>query len=222
MLASMKGLYLLGLVALIVFIFFLVWLKMRAKRKNLLRYTEAQWERQNKNFTLSDEDWDEGVGPVRVRIVEEIEIETPSSPNEAVPPPNISHNHWPSVLCVYITTKPGQFFYGYELIQTLLNHGMMHGHLEFFHFLKDDQTLFSLTALEPPGHFHLSDIGNLKTAGLCLFMQPQRFAKPIPIFEQMVAMAKKLAEELGGVVEDNNHHLLTQERLNYWCSKLQT
>jgi len=219
MLASMKGIYLIGFLALIVLVFFLIWLKIRANKKNLLRYSEAQWERQNKNFTLP-EDWDEGVGPVRVRIVEEIAIAPKPTCNQTAATPDTARNLWPAVLCVYITNKPGQFFYGYELVQTLLNHGMMHGHLEFFHCLKNDQTWFSLTALEPPGHFHLSDIGNFKTAGLCLFMQPQRFAEPIAVFEQMVEMATKLAEELGGTVEDNNHHLLTQERLNYWCSKL--
>lgn len=219
MLASMNGIVLFALVLIVLLGVVFIWLKAHKKRQNQLRYTKEHWQRQNKDFTVS-ENWQDDLGPVRVRIIEKNEPVAAQTESETPDLNTTQNNHLPNVLCLYITTKPEQFFYGYDLMQTLLNHNMMHGHLDFFHFLQNDQTLFSIAAIEPPGHFILSNIGDFKTSGLCLFLQPKRFAEPELIFEQMVEIGKKIAEELGGTLEDNNNHLLTPERFNYWCSTL--
>lgn len=218
MLASMNGIILFALLLIFLLVLIFVWFKARKKKQNQLRYARENWQRQNKDFTVS-ENWQDDIGPVRVRIIEKNEQATPQAEPETAPY-TTQNSHWPNVLCLYITTKPDQFFYGYDLMQTLLNNNMMHGHLDFFHFSENDQTLFSIAAIEPPGHFTLSNIGNFKTRGLCLFLQPRRFADPEPVFEKMAEIGKKIAEELGGTLEDNNNHLLTPERFNYWCSTL--
>ena len=91
---------------------------------------------------------------------------------------------------------------------------------DFFHFITGHRTLFSLTSTEAPGNFNLNGMGGFKTSGLCLFLQPHRFQQPAIIFDKMVTVGQQIADDLGGVLEDEYHHLLTPERLNYWKAEL--
>ena len=194
------------IVAAIIIILFL-WFKLRTNKKNNFRNAYQKRERDDKDFTLI-EDFIDDVGPVRISTSNE----KPPSHSE-----NMNNkNNWPNVICLYIKAAPQQFFYGYDLMQSIANQGMIHGNLDFFHFSENQSTLFSLATIDPPGSFDLSKIGTLKTNGLCLFLQPNRFFQPLIHFDRMIETAKQMAEELEGSVEDEHHHLLTAERLNYW------
>lgn len=229
---SLNGLYLLIAAAVIVIIaLFISWLKSRAKKRAQLAYLNRQWERQNKDFTFS-ENLDDDVGPVRIRMLgdydtsifdgEEIDaiIEPVSLQPIAKMKPEAKKD-WPNVICLYIKAKNHGFFYGYDLLQAILNHGLVHGSMQFFHYSDGQHTLFSLTSIKPPGGFNLDNMGAFKTSGLCLFLQPHRFSQPEKIFDLMVNTAQQISDDLGGTLEDEQHHLLTPERLNYWRSTLQ-
>lgn len=127
----------------------------------------------------------------------------------------------PRTLCFYVKAKMHEKFFGYDLLQAILNQGFVHGSRDFFHYSTlQGHTLISLTNAEAPGTFNLDQMGGFTTTGLCLFIQPCRLQKPFGAFDLMVNKAKQLAEELGGIVEDEHHHLLTAERLNDWRSRL--
>jgi cell division protein ZipA len=184
-----------------------IWLKLRTHKKNHYRDAYQTRARDDKEFTLID-DFIEDVGPVRISTSHE----KPLSNSAAT----CSNNTWPNVICLYIKAAPQQFFYGYDLMQSIANHGLTHGNLDFFHFSENQSTLFSLASIDPPGTFDLTKTGTLKISGLCLFLQPNRFKQPLIHFDKMVEIANQMAEELDGSVEDEDHHLLTEERLNYW------
>lgn len=127
----------------------------------------------------------------------------------------------PKTLCFYVKAKSHEKFFGYDLLQAILNQGFVHGNRDFFHFTSQQgSTLISLANANAPGTFNLDQMGAFTTTGLCLFIQPQRLVKPFVAFDLMIEKAHLLADELGGVVEDEHHHLLTPERLNDWRSHL--
>lgn len=220
---SLNGILLITLIALGIFVTLItIWFQGRRKKRRHFNHLSFQFEKQPKDFTASTH-FDESIGPVRVRQDDPDQTtSTEETSEDSSLPPQSQNNtsHWPTTLSLYIKAKPHEFFYGYGLMQAILNHGFVHGSMQFFHYGDTHKTLFSLTSLDPPGGFNLDKMGAFKTSGLCLFMQPQRLQQATLVLEQMVSLGQQIAEDLGGIIEDEHHHLLTPERLNYWRSTL--
>ena len=211
-------------VALVLVVSGLIYFRQRKRRR--LDYLSFQLDKQNKNFHLTD-GWEDGVTQVRIRSTTEekdtslLNAEAKEENEEvySMNAPTVQAS-WPKVISLYIKAKPHENFYGYDLMQSILNQGLIHGAMDFFHFITGHRTLFSLTSTEAPGNFNLNGMGGFKTSGLCLFLQPHRFQQPAIIFDKMVTVGQQIADDLGGVLEDEYHHLLTPERLNYWKAEL--
>jgi FtsZ-interacting cell division protein ZipA len=199
-----------------------IWFQTYRKKRRHSNYLSFQLEKHHKDFTFSDH-VDDGIGPVRIRSEDSGNTYKPEEVFEgSIASQKIEQTapQWPKTLCIYIKTKPHEFFYGYDLMQSILNQGFVHGSMQFFHYGDPSKTLFSLTSIDPPGGFNLDSMGAFKTTGLCLFLQPHRFQQPVLVFEQMIHIGQQIAEDLGGVIEDEHHHLLTPERLNHWRAVL--
>ncbi|MCD6046395.1 MAG: zipA [Gammaproteobacteria bacterium] len=186
----------------------------RYKRPRHYNQLSFQLEKQNKDFIFSDA-IDDGI--IAVRVIQPINAGEESQ-EEIFAPASQTQNTWPKTISLFIKAKSHECFYGYDLMQVILNQGFVHGTMNFFHFINGSKTLFSIAPTE--GEFNLEKMGAFKTSGLCIFMQPQRFQQPILIFDQMLDTAQHIAEELGGTLEDEQHHLITSERLNYWRSTI--
>jgi len=208
-----NGIWWLLALVLLALISFVFWWLMR--EKELPSRDGGYTIKIDKNLQVPPEN---DIGEVRVRKLDEQDY----SLNEDMSYETLAERkkNLPSMICLYIKAKPHECFYGYDLMQAILNEGLVHGAMDFFHYASGRQTLFSLTSIESPGGFDLDTIGGFKTSGLCLFMQPQRFTHPDEIFDKMVDVAQRITEALQGVLEDEHHHLLTPERLNDWHSKL--
>ncbi len=196
----------------IIILFSLFHLLQKSKKQKQKKYVMKLARTNEKEFFETEEHVsDDGIlSPVRI-------IPTNASlynASKEVSPD--THAHLPAVLSLYIKARTDHLFYGYELLQAILNQGFVHGAMNFFHYNNGQKTLFTLTSSEPPGSFDLDQMGNFNTSGLCIFMQPRRFANPSPIFDKMLAVAQHIAEDLDGVLEDEHHHLLTPQRTNYW------
>lgn len=190
-----------------------VYQRLRQRRERYATYGARY--RQDKEFALSEET-ETVVGHNATSNHFAVHAPQPLAAPEAS-----GEHELPRTLCFYVKAKIHEKFFGYDLLQAILNQGFVHGARDFFHYTTvQGQTLISLANTQAPGCFDLDQMGNFTTTGLCLFIQPQRLAKPFAAFDLMVDKAYQLAEELGGVVEDEHHHLLTPERLNDWRSRL--
>lgn len=201
--------WLIGLVVACIIIVLIAMLhqKLRLKRDRYATYGARY--RQDKEFSLTESD----TGETRI-------VNSQQSFNLAISPMALAPE-LPRTLCFYVKAKIHEKFFGYDLLQAILNQGFVHGARDFFHYVTPQgHTLICLANARAPGTFDLDQMGGFTTTGLCLFIQPQRLAKPFAAFDMMVDKAYQLAEELGGVVEDEHHHLLTAERLNDWRSRL--
>jgi cell division protein ZipA len=187
----------------------------RYRRRHHYNHLSFQLEKQNKDFVFSDA-IDDGI--IAVRVIPPVNNTEEESSEEIFTTASQAQNTWPKTISLFIKAKSHECFYGYDLMQVILNQGFVHGTMNFFHFINGSKTLFSLAPTE--GEFNLDKMGAFKTSGLCLFMQPQRFQQPVLIFDQMLDVAQHVAEELGGILEDEQHHLITSERLNYWRSTI--
>jgi len=80
--------------------------------------------------------------------------------------------------------------------------------------------VFSIAQLREPGVFDLHSIETLKTPGLLLFMNLPGPLEPSEALNFMLSHSQQLAEELGGVVCDEQHNRLTTQHMGHLQSKI--
>ncbi|MFU8797695.1 MAG: cell division protein ZipA [Gammaproteobacteria bacterium] len=123
----------------------------------------------------------------------------------------------------YVMAKSKQSFVGYELLQALSAAGLQYGEMNIFHHYNEDKkSLFSLASASEPGTFDLSEMGGVQCKGLCIFMDAKRVEQPQHIFETMLSTVKQLAEDLGGVIQDQKRRALTEQCISVYRARLRT
>ncbi len=107
---------------------------------------------------------------------------------------------------IHVMAEEGKAFAGYELLQTLSSLGFHYGPMRIFHFYRDKEDpnsiLFSLASAVEPGVFDLEKMAAFTTPGVSLFMDKKKVVAPAQVFQQMVAVAEQLADEMGGELRD--------------------
>lgn len=111
----------------------------------------------------------------------------------------------------------GQAFGGYALVQTLLSLGLRTGQDKLFHRFNDremtNEKLFSVATANQPGTFDFDDINEFYCPGVTLFMVLKHLSNPSQAFEEMLATAQDIAEELGGEVLNERREPLSVTEL---------
>ncbi len=104
-----------------------------------------------------------------------------------------------------------------KLILDLRELGLRHGQYGIFHLLDDNdgQAIFSVASLVEPGSFDLTKIKTDSYPGVSMFM-----ALPGPLdgpaaFDEMLTVARKLAERLDGQLLDEQGNRLSIQRERY-------
>lgn len=127
----------------------------------------------------------------------------------------------PKLITLYLMAKPPQQLAGYELLQSLLSAGLRFGERNIFHFYSEKQgqraIQFSLASISEPGIFDIENMGAFRSKGLVLFLQLNRRESMLDAFDQMVCVARQLAEDLdaefwSAIDEPVNMDFLTETR----------
>jgi cell division protein ZipA len=112
----------------------------------------------------------------------------------------------PKLRVLYVMAPTGVAFTGYELHQSLVNTGLIYGKMNIFHYhLHEDAKqpiLFSVASAVNPGVIDIDNIGSFSTPGLTLFINTPHRAHQQAAYEAMITVAEQLAEELGGIILD--------------------
>lgn len=133
-----------------------------------------------------------------------------SAPSDSKNTPDI-----PSVV-LYVMAPKGAHYGGYELLQTIQSQQFQYGKSLIFHRYNNvdntNEILFHLASAQAPGTFDLSTIGEFTTPGLCLFFTPKQGVSA-STFECLLNVIDQLVEDLGGDVFDEQHVLLTAQKM---------
>jgi cell division protein ZipA len=114
----------------------------------------------------------------------------------------------------------GNHFPGAALVDILIEYRLRFGEFDIFHRFDDDNGIsFSLASAVEPGVFDMAALNNFSTPGVTLFMRVHEVAQPVRVFDEMHAVAEKIARDLDGEILDETRSVMTPQTLDH-CRQL--
>jgi cell division protein ZipA len=129
-----------------------------------------------------------------------------------------------NLIYLKILAKSEHKFIGYELQQALAAAGFKFIAEDVLHHYGDNENLseplFTLTSTPEPKVFDMQHIGKWSCSGLILYMQLSKNRNHKKILELMVETAKRLADDLGGELIDDQKQPIDGSSVTRWEIKI--
>lgn len=125
-----------------------------------------------------------------------------------------------SILILYVVAYQCDVLYGDPLLRSLLQLGFRYGERSIFHRhlnpIGNGPILFSLVNSVKPGTFDLNNMHEFTTPGVALCMNIPAYGDTLQNFKLMLQAAQRLADEVNGMVLDDERNLLTTQKSEYY------
>ncbi len=131
----------------------------------------------------------------------------PKSQKPAGPPPE-------KIVTLYILAADKQVINGTDLLQAALKTGLELGDMDIFHRQADgsDTPIFSMANALKPGYFDKEAWNSFETRALVVFLTLPGPILALDAWDAMLATAKRIADVLNAVVNDEDHQPLTRQK----------
>ena len=188
--------------------------KFLGKDYQLTDYRKGLYEK-----LLTDEDSDVILGlkeatPLKAKEANKAPIEETEEFGEVGEPedlakPNIPLKKTSHLIVLHLVADENAPYGGHQLLHTLHSLHLKYGEHQIFHRYSlsgnKAHSQFSVTTINKPGTFDLSDIEFFSCPGLSLFMLSKADQHNSAIFESMVDVTKQIIEDLGGKILDERY-----------------
>jgi cell division protein ZipA len=128
------------------------------------------------------------------------------------------------VLVISVISRDESGFKGPALLQNILESGLRFGEMDIFHrhesMAGNGEILFSMANAVKPGIFDLDDIDHFSTRAVSFFLSLPGPRHPKQAFDVMVAAARKLSQELGGELKDDQRSVLTAQTIEHYRQRI--
>ncbi|MBE0510746.1 MAG: hypothetical protein IBX49_08470 [Gammaproteobacteria bacterium] len=166
---------------------------------------------------LPSDELDELKGMGRAQDADTADVHLNTGEDEQPTPPNkpAEPSQPEQVIVMTVMAPQGKLLRGTLLLKALQDAGLRHGEMKIFHYTPDGQrqSLFSVANILEPGHFDMSEMVQMETPGIALFMQLPATIAGDQAWTQLRNRAEQLAEALHATLCDAQRRPLDEEGL---------
>lgn len=131
------------------------------------------------------------------------------------PKPSVPRRQEKIIALMILPRDPEHRFWGADLMDVFERAGLEYGELDIFHRVHDTdegpKSVFSVASATEPGSFDISEMPEQYFKGLSLFMLLPGPRGGVAAFADMLATARRIAEQIGGDVKDHNRSTMTKQ-----------
>ncbi|SDR98433.1 cell division protein ZipA [Halopseudomonas litoralis] len=143
---------------------------------------------------------------------------------EKVPPPAPEPEPFDEVLVILVVSRGEEGFPGAAMMQSIMESGLRHGDMNIYHrhesMTGNGDVLFSMANALNPGTFDPEELEHSHVRAVSFFMGLPGPRHPKQALDLMIASARKLAQELGGDLKDENRSVLTAQTIEHYRQRI--
>jgi len=200
------------IIGFIMFVIIVIDSVRRSSRKHQFKLNDNEPKKNNKREKITKR-----IKPVSYSV-EKLETKNVNdNKQKQIGKKNKIFKHFEQVITLYVHAQEGHVFDGDLLFNKLLEHGLRFGEMNIFHrYATGSNILFSMAnGVEPP-NFDIEDFENITTPALSFFMVLPGPDNPLQALDVMLDVVYKIAQDLDGVVKDDNFSLLTNQTIEHY------